>query len=259
MLKELYTAAMGMMPQQTKLEVTANNIANANTTGFKKESVFIRNLIDARAHFYNVQSDCEQNDPPVGSYTDFSAGSSKQTNNPLDMTVENKTGFFVVQDDNGQMFLTRSGHFTLLPDGSIADNDGRYLMGQTGRMNIGSEINDGNNFEETKNLNLRLTEGGELFANQKMAGILLIANVVNPDSLQRISNTSFITTETTELNFLAEDQAKLRQGWLEGSNVNVVNEMVSMIELQRLFELGSKVIRTNDDTIEQSIRIGRFY
>jgi len=92
MIKELYTAAMGMIPQQTRLEVIANNMANANTTGFKRDSVFERNLIDAKANLWNTPGDAEDDDPPIGKYTDFSSGSMQQTYNPLDIAL-NGDGF----------------------------------------------------------------------------------------------------------------------------------------------------------------------
>ena len=107
MLKELFTASLGMMNSQTRLEVSANNLANASTTGFKRAEVFERNLLDARANLYNVKGDIEQNDPPIGSYYDFSNGAMEQTSNPLDIAIEGK-GFFVVQDLEGKEFLTRS-------------------------------------------------------------------------------------------------------------------------------------------------------
>ena len=75
MIKELYTAAMGMMSQQTRLEVISNNIANASTVGFKRDSVFERNLIDSKANLYNIVGSAEQNDPPIGSYIDSNKGS----------------------------------------------------------------------------------------------------------------------------------------------------------------------------------------
>ena len=88
MLKELYTAAMGMLPQQTRLEVLSNNIANAGTAGFKRESVFERNLIDSKANLYNVAGDAEEDDAPVGSAIDFRPGSFRQTENPFDIAGE---------------------------------------------------------------------------------------------------------------------------------------------------------------------------
>lgn len=259
MLKELFTAALGMQPQQTRLEVTANNMANANTAGYKKDCVFERNLIDARANFYNVPGDVEQDDPPVGSYIDFSAGAFNQTDNPLDIAIEGD-GFFVLEDELGKKFLTRDGGFKLTKDGTIVAMDGKVLQGIEGSMNVNREF-FGDPFKkvDADAVSIRISENGDVFANDYNIGTVQIAKVDNPESLEKISSSNFITTKDTFLKFLEPEEIKVRQGWLEGSNVDVVKEMVSMIELQRMYEAGSKVLKTNEGTLDQSIRMGRFY
>lgn len=259
MIKDLYTAALGMINQKTRLEVVSSNIANANTTGFKRESVFERNLIDARANLYNVPGDPEQDDPPIGSYVDFSAGSYKKTENPLDIAIEGN-GFFNLQDEAGNTFLTRAGHFKISTEGMITAMDGKMLLSESGPVSVQGEILSEPLItgEKVEN-NLRITEQGEIFLNDYFVGSLQITEVNNPESLRKISGQNFLTSEMTELNNLSSDQVKIKQGWLEGSNVNIINEMVSMIELQRNFEAGSKVIQTSDATLDTSNRIGRFY
>lgn len=260
MLKELFTAAMGMMPQQTRLEVIANNLANANTIGFKRASVFERNLIDARANFYNVPGDVEQNDPPVGSYMDYSQGAYQKTGNPLDLAIENQKGFFVVEDVNGNQFFTRAGNFKLSEDGTIETMDGKKLLGAGNeQITLRSEmVFDELTAESAKSLNLRISDNGEVFVNEKLVSQIQVAEIENLETLMQISSGNFITSGDSIINYLAPEEMKLSQGWLENSNVNVINEMIAMIELQRLYELGSKVIQTNDGTLDQSIRIGRF-
>lgn len=258
MLKEFYTAALGMLNQQTRLEVTANNIANANTTGFKRASVFERNLQDARANLYNVQGDAEQNDPPIGSYYDFSDGSFTQTDNPLDVALDGN-GFFVVQDDDGKEFLTRNGNFKLSQDGEIVTMDGKKLMGEEGSIKLTDEFyTDPLVTRDSKSMDIKIAPTGEVFAGDSEIGKIRVENVENPESLQRISNQDFLETENTISAEDTDSQTMLRQGWLEGSNVNIVREMVDMIELQRMYEAGSKVIQTNDSTLDRSIYIGRF-
>ena len=248
-----------MMPQQTRLEVVANNLSNANTIGFKRESVFERNLIDARANFYNVPGDVEQDDPPYGAYTNFDAGNFQKTDNPLDIAIENSNSFFVVQDETGAEYLTKAGHFTLDSDGTIATTDGNILMGQNGPINISNEFNvDPNEVTDTQAVKITINENGEVFANEQLVGNLRLVEIQNLDSLQRISNSNFVITDDTELNYLSTEEIKVRQGWVEGSNVDIVKEMVEMIELQRMYELGSKVIQTNNTTLDNSIRLGRF-
>lgn len=260
MLKELYTAALGMLPQQTRLESIANNIANAGTAGFKRQSVFERNLIDARANFYNVPGDAEQNDPPVGSYTDFSAGAMQKTENPLDIAIDSENGFFLLQDENGNDFLTRRGNFRLDRDGNIITMDGKFLIGNNGLLNVYKDFNQEQfDYSDAKALNLKVNENGECFVNETYIGTIELVKVDNLQSLENISNSDFIARYNTDLEMISIENVKLRQGWLENSNVNIVNEMVNMIELQRQFEAGTKVIHTNDGTLETSIRMGRYY
>lgn len=258
MLKEFFTAALGMMNQQTRLEVTANNMANANTTGFKRAGVFERNLIDARANFYNVKGDVEQNDPPIGSYIEFAAGSYQQTDNPLDLAIQGE-GFFVLKDAEGKDFLSRSGNFRLNTDGEIIAMDGKKLQGYGGDLVIPQEMlvtMDGDS--DFKAVELKISENGHIFANSKDIGTIIIAKPEDFNTIQRISNQDFIATWTTEANKVNPDNVVIKQGWVEGSNVNIIKEMVDLIELQRMFEAGSKVISTNDSTLDRSIAIGRY-
>lgn len=259
MLKEIYTAALGMQNQLTKLEVTSNNMANANTTGFKRAAAFERNLIDARANFYNTPGDVEQNDPPIGSYYDFSQGSLQKTDNPLDLAIDEK-GFFVLQDEEGKEFLTRSGSFSLAKDGSLIARDGKKLMGEGGPLKVDGEFfADSPETQDSDALDIRVAQSGEVFVNDYEIGKVLIADSNNYQTLQRISDTQFIATFDSDIEYKDASEVNVRQGWLEGSNVNIVAEMVQMIELQRMFEAGSKVVQTNDSTLDNSIKLGRYY
>ncbi|MBM2813709.1 MAG: flagellar basal body rod protein [Ignavibacteria bacterium] len=259
MLKEFFTAALGMLPQQTRLEVIANNMANANTAGFKRESVFERNLIDARANFYNVKGDVESDDPPIGSYIDFENGAFQQTDNPLDLAIDGK-GFFVLQDEQGSEYYTRSGHFRLSTDGTVTAMDGKMLMTDEGPLSIQKDLfKDPEITKDSKSQSIKIAENGEVFLDNTHIGTVLVANIEDMKSLDRISNQNFIPTEGTDVSYMPAEEIRMKQGWLEGSNVDIIREMVSMIELQRVFEAGSKVIHTNDSTLDSSIKLGRYY
>lgn len=258
MLKEFFTAALGMQNQQTRLEVIANNLANANTNGYKAENVFERNLIDARENFFNVSGEVEQNDPPIGSYYDFSAGTYTKTDNPLDIAIDG-AGYFTVEDTESKQFLTRNGSFQLSEDGSIITKDGKKLVGEEGVLRISSEFFTNSIItNDNKSANIKITELGEVFVNEKLIGKVNIAVPIEPNSLQRASNGDFILTGNGDIQYLDPQQIKVHQGWLEGSNVNVINEMVKMIELQRNYEIGGKMIQVNDQTLDRSIALGRF-
>lgn len=258
MLKEFFTAALGMVNQQTRLEVTANNMANANTTGFKRAGVFERNLIDARANFYNVKGDVEQNDPPIGSYIEYGAGSYQQTDNPLDLAIQDD-GFFLLKDQEGKDYLTRAGNFRLNTEGEIIAMDGKKLQGFGGDIVIPKEMlvaKEGDT--EFKSVDIKITDNGHVFANNKDIGSIVIVKPDDLDTLQRLSNQDFIAKWNAEIKYANPEDITIKQGWIEGSNVNIIQEMVTMIELQRMFEAGSKVISTNDSTLNNSIGIGRY-
>ena len=260
MLKELYTAALGMQPQQTRLEVVANNIANADTAGFKRASVFERNLIDARENLLNVPGDAEQEDAPVGSYTDFSMGDFIQTDNELDLALNNDKGFFVLEDEWGDRFYTKSGRFILSDEGTITTTDGKILMGENGPLNVQLEsLYDPFNEDSAKTINIKITENGEVFANDLDVGVIDVVNIENPESLTNISNAAFVASEDSYIEYIPAEDVRVRQGWLEASNVDIIKEMVSMIELQRQYELGGKVIKANDETLDNSLRLSRVY
>jgi flagellar basal-body rod protein FlgF len=259
-LKELYTAAMGMIPQQTKLEVTANNLANANTTGFKREAVFERNLIDASENLNNIPGQAEQDDPPTGTYVDFSKGSFRQTGNPLDLAIEKQNGFFVLQDEAGNTFYSRAGQFRLSTDGTIQAMDGKTLMGIGGPISLSNEfMQRSTDVNDTTAVNLKIAENGDVFANNTNVGTVQIVEVGNPQTLQKSGDTDFAPGLDTQVKNLPQDGVVLREGWLENSNVEVIKEMVAMIQIQRAFDAGSKVIQTNNDTLDKSIALGRFY
>jgi len=258
MLKELYLAGLAMQNQQTRLETVANNLANASTVGYKRASVFERNIQDARANFYNVPGDLEQNDPPIGSYYDFSFGAFEKTDNPLDLAIDGR-GFFLLKDSEGKDFLTRAGNFRLNEEGTIVAMDGKFLMSNEGPINLSKDyLRNKGITNENKELNIKIDDEGYIYVNELQLAKIKLVEVQNLNSLQRISNQQFILTENAYLDNL-DNNIKIKQGWLENSNVNLISEMVNMIELQRMYEAGSKVIQTNDGTLDKSIGLGRFY
>ena len=258
MIKELYTAAMGMMSQQTRLEVVSNNIANASTVGFKRDSVFERNLVDSKASLYNMAGTADQNDPPIGSYIDFSNGSFAQTGNDFDLAIDGN-GFFLLNDEQGREFLTRAGNFKINEEGNVISANGKLLMSDGGPVNIYNTL-DGDTFNsDTRNAEVKVDNSGEIFVNNVSMGSLKIVQVSNNVVLEKISSSDFILTDDYQYNQLNSTDVKIRQGWLENSNVNVIDEMVEMINLQRQFDAGSKVISTNEGTLEQSISLGKFF
>ncbi|MBK9248649.1 MAG: flagellar hook-basal body protein [Ignavibacteria bacterium] len=257
MLKELYTAALGMVPQQTRLEVLSNNIANANTVGFKRESAFERSLISAQSNLNNTKGDVEQDDTPTDTFTDYSQGATERTGNQFDFAIDGKKGYFTVEDNDGNQYLTRAGHFTLGSNGKIETPDGLTLIGENGPLFVLQQIT-GNSIDSSKAITIRVQENGDVFSNDQSIGRLQLTDVENPQTLQRETGSHFSTTDDTITTPIPQAEISIKQGYVENSNVNIIKEMVEMIELQRMFEMGQKVIQTNDGTLDRSIDVGRF-
>jgi flagellar basal-body rod protein FlgG len=252
-----------MVPQQSRLEALTNNIANANTAGFKRISVFERSLIDVRENLNNIRGDVEQDDTPSTSYTDFRRGAAERTGNPFDFAIDSEKGFFVLHDQNGNQFYTRSGHFQLGQDGKLETADGLTLMGDNGPIMVqqqGGISNSGGDqsYTDTRSLNVVMRESGDVFVNEQLVGRVQLMDIRNPETLKRETGAHFSATDKTEYEPVPMEQTRLKQGYLEQSNVNIIKEMVEMIELQRLFELGQKVITTNDSTLDKSIDLSRY-
>jgi flagellar basal-body rod protein FlgG len=258
MLKELYTAALGMLPQQMRLEMTANNLANANTVGFKRSGIFEQSLIEARENLLNIKGDAESEDLPLQQYNDFRPGTLQKTGNPLDIALDGANTFFVVLDRDGNELLTRAGHFTLSEQGTVITSDGKVLLSSNGPVHI--ELRQQGDFVTNDHVarQIQISPQGELQLNGQFVAQLRVVEVTNPQSLERANSTCFHPTDDTFIRDIEPTEIRVQQGYLEASNVNVVSELVSMIQLQRMFELGQKVIQTNDGTLKRSIDIGRF-
>lgn len=180
------------------------------------------------------------------------------TENKLDLAIENDNAFFVVEDENGNQFLTRAGNFTLSDDGFIQTSDGKKLIGESGLINITSDefyksFTAGNN----KSPDIHITQQGDVFINDTRIDGIDVVKVENPQTLKHTSGSTFVAQDDTNVEIADPAEVNIRQGWLENSNVDIIKEMVKMIELQRMFELGSKVISTNDSTLDDSFRVGR--
>jgi flagellar basal-body rod protein FlgF len=258
MVKEIYTAALGMMPQMTRLEVIANNMANSATTGFKREDVFQRALIDAKQNMHHQKGSVSTDDVINNRQGDFSMGATESTGNAMDVAIDGK-GFFLVRDSTGGEFLTRAGNFTVNEDGYLTTPDGKQVMADNGPLLIRTAFEQSRPVtkEDEQRVGVRIEKNGEVFVNEFFLGQLTIMDVENPQSLKRASGTLFATTDATDMRRLNDDQVSVKQGFIEKSNVNIVSEMINMIMIQKNFEMGQKVISTNDDTVGKSIDLAR--
>lgn len=238
MLKSFFTSAAGMIPKIRELEISANNLANVNTHGFKKQNVFQRYLHEASLGVKEIVNGADASLADGEIYTDFSQGTVEETGNKLDFCILGP-GFFVVKK-NDQEVLTRNGHFQLDPSGRLVDSNGNPVLTSGGEL----IIPDGR-FE--------IDSRGNIYVDQTPVASLEIRQVKNPDTLEQLGENYFRPTQDSIITDPEPNSYSIMQGALEGSNVDALTEMIRMIELQRSFELLQKNIQTNDQTLEKII------
>lgn len=265
MVKGLYTAHTGMVNEMKRLDILANNLANANTTAYKKEGTTSRTFADEMAIRVKDTSSYGLN-RQIGEitygvhlgqvYTDYSSGSFRVTDNSTDFAIDGN-GFFAVaftdKQGNTSVKYTRDGSFTVNVDGYLVTKDGDYVLNATGAMN--GDANPENFIRVDPNQRIDVNELGYIFQNDEIVGTLGMTDFDNYDYIEKYGENLYNLLEGGNR---IGTNAKVMQGILESSNVNVINEMVNMITIQRAYEAGQKVITSVDSTLEKAANnVGR--
>ncbi|HEX04780.1 MAG TPA: flagellar basal-body rod protein FlgG [Bacteroidetes bacterium] len=262
MMRALRTAASGMYAQQLQIDSISNNLANVNTTGYKKSKVEFQDLIyqtiqathSVRGLGTTVPAELQigHGVKPVAIEKNFSQGSPSQTGNMLDMSIEGE-GFFQIMRPDASIAYTRNGNFSVSPDGRIVNSDGYLLEPE---IIIPQDA-----------LEITIDREGYVFAKMwgdtesTEVGQIELARFTNPTGLRAMGQTLFKETEASGIRILAnpgqEGFGEVHQGYLEASNVQVVEEMVDMIIAQRAYELSSKAIKTADSMMQEANNLKR--
>ena len=254
MLRALYTAATGMQAQQINIDTIANNIANVNTTGFKQGRAEFQDLLyqtirpagtaSSNSTTYPVGLQLGLGTRPVATDRIYTQGDFRQTNNPYDLVIEGK-GFFQVKLSSGEIGYTRDGSFHVGGDGSLVTADGNSLEPPIKIPANAESITIG------KDGNVSVNVGGQ---NQQVGDIQL-ANFANPAGLNAVGGNLFkSSTASGDATTGAPGEngvGRVNQGFLENSNVSVVEEMVNMIIAQRAYEVNSRAVKVADDMLSQ--------
>ena len=252
--KGIFTALSGAMAQSNRLDTIANNIANANTTAFKKDrQVFKEYLTEAEKpqdliqspripasieSFYDHRGGDKSYVNSVGTFTDFSQGSLKPTSNAMDMAI-NGPGFFEVLTPNG-VRLTRSGMFKTDVNGRLTTKQGfPVLSAGVGTPGAARVINTGGQA-------LTVSQNGDIYSQGKSLGKISLVNVTKPDQLFKEGNSLYVVKDPVNNGATEASQAQVLQGFVEQSNVNIVAEMTNMISATRTFESTQKAIKAFD-------------
>lgn len=259
-MRSLRTSATGMIAQQLNIDNIANNLSNVNTTGFKKSKAEFQDLLyhtirtagtsAAQGALVPVEIQIGYGTRVVATQKIFDQGHVTATNNPLDLAIENQgingDGFFQVTLPDGTTAYTRDGAFKLSSDGQMVTSDGFALEPPIafGQDVVSINVSSDGNVET-------LQAGETASAN---VGQIELAKFINPAGLRSIGKNLLIETEASgpPINGQpnTEGFGRISQGFLELSNVSVVDELVNMIQAQRTYEVNARAIRTSDDIMQ---------
>lgn len=266
MMRSLWTAASGMISQQTNVDTISNNLANINTVGFKKEAAEFKSLL-----YQTIQEQSTDNKGDAKPYgiqvglgvrnsaitSQYTQGTLTETGNDFDLALEG-SGFFMVQTQDGGTAYTRNGSFRLTvgPSGvTLANSDGNPVL-DTEMQPIVIE-------DQYTATDITINDQGELCYPDETGsavpiGIKIgVAQFNNPSGLDKGSNSLLRETDASgaarlESTDTALTQSRIRQGYLESSNVQAVDEMVNLIVAQRAYEMNSKIITASDEMLQQA-------
>ncbi len=250
-MKALYTAATGMNAQQARIDNIANNLANVSTTGYKKSRATFEDLLYQQLPIGSASID---NQRPVhievGTGTrlvsvsrDFSNGDLTYTGNEFDLALGDR-GFFLLEGPGGTERFTRDGHFIKNADGDLVTSAG---------LSLDPSINipdDAQRVLVNADGTVQVEYEGE--TDLVTIGTVQLVDFVNPNGLRSVGGNLFVATpESGDPEFMDADDGfvNIQQGFTESSNVDVAEELITMIQAQRSFELSSKVIQTADEAM----------
>lgn len=244
MIRGLYTAASSMNSLETKTNIRSNNLANANTTAFKKSEALTKSFPEVMLNKIKAsESDEEIGEISSGAFIeetfkDLRQGALNKTENNLDFAIRGQ-GYFVVGTDNGRRY-SRDGNFTI--------NSNSELVTQTGNPVLDE---NGNNIQLIPGQDFRVNADGQITFNNGLQGAeIALVNFADPQNVEQEGDNLYTPNENAQI---VDSDANISQGYLETSNVKIVEEMAKMIKTTRHYESNQKVIRGIDDSLSKVI------
>ncbi|PKF51197.1 flagellar basal-body rod protein FlgG [Enterovibrio nigricans] len=255
MHSSLWVSKTGMAAQDTKMTAISNNLANVNTVGFKRDRVVFEDLFYSIQRQPGAQVDDINQLPSgvqlgsgvrvVGTQKVFTQGNTQNTSQELDMAVMGQ-GFFQIENSDGEIMYSRNGQFHVNSEGLMVNTQGLPLEPQVQIPDNALSVFVGVDGRVT------VTTAGDP-APQDI-GQITLAKFINPAGLEAVGGNLFRETEASgmaeELVAGQDGAGSIKQGALEGSNVQVVEEMVDMITTQRAYEMNAKVVSAADDMLK---------
>lgn len=235
MIRGIYKNASSMQYLESRLEVVSNNLANSNTNGFKRSGVLFDQVFNSEQHLVaNNTPNIKLPDGEIKTYQDSEQGSLRETGNTLNFAI-NGTGYFTIQTPNGTAY-TRDGQFSINGQGMLVTSDGYNVLGESGPITVGQK-------------DMAVSDAGDIMVDGNVINKFQIKNFDTRESKQ-IGNNLYKLADDSAAKTVA---STVKQGYLENSNVNVVEEMVSMITTQRYYEANHRVLRAQDDTLSKAV------
>ncbi len=265
MVKGLYTGYTGMVNEQKRLDVIANNLANAATTGYKKEGM-VNQSFDQQLAIKIKDTSSYGNPQRIGrvslgvkvgeTYTDWDQGSFQITDNASDLALSGE-GFFAISYTSkaGETSIkyTRDGAFTVDNQGYLRTSDGDYLLNQDGALGSNNAMANYVQIDPAKSY--EIDEQGYVYQDDQIVDQIGVVQFADNNYISKYGDNLYDLVEGGQV--IASD-ASIEQGCLEASNVNVIDEMVDMITVARAYEAGQKVIQTEDSTLDKAVNsVGR--
>ena len=254
----MFSALFGALANEHRINSIAHNLANVNTTGYKRDLLAFRDTFSLYAHEQimeprqTVRSGKMFPEPLhlarpriAVDLTDFAQGSLKITGAPFDVAISGD-GFFKIRTPEGELY-SRNGHFRLTAEGTLITEQGFPVMGQGGdEITLPAGVR-----------NFTIAEDGRIFADEALAGQIGLVSVDNLKNMEKGGNNMYRPRPGTQVEEV-ETRAFMAQGFLETANVDAVYEMVNMIEAQRQFEAYAKVMQTSEAIDkEATTKVGR--
>lgn len=259
-----YNTTGGMVTQFNRLDLISNNLANLNTTGFKRDDVVIGDylrLYETHKEQLPIEDHTRKaakflnrtmNRAPIISeeYTDRSVGNLTQTDNPLDFALQRENAFFVIQTPDGIRY-TRDGNFNLNSDGYLVNKEGYLVLSRDGiDSQEGIRVSAGLHIESDTSGNLYLRNlNNDAIGEQINIGALAIVGFENPRYLKKVGKNLYEYPKERKDEREIVQNSIVAQGFVEKSNVNAVREMTSLIETNRLVDMYSKVMKSHMDDL----------
>ena len=252
MIRCFYIAGTGMITQRNKMDVIINNVTNMDTTGYKQDNLMTRSFSDLLLTRMNDPAIINQTREvgPLNTgihvdeiYIDFTVGAPESTGIPSNLAITSEEGFFVVQTAEGIQY-TRNGAFEVDVNGNLVTQDGGYVMGTGGPINVGTTEN------------YSITTDGRVYVGDQQVNQLQIVDWEDRTVLRKTGDNNYLPFNGEAPTQVANPS--VAQGYLESSNVEMARVMADLLMTNRVYEASQRMLSMSDESLGQTINLGAF-